>query len=200
MAPSTLSLALLVAVAHTTAQSVPCGWRHPRAGTVRDAFYLDGGQYYENTWDATGNVWEKAGSPTSEPVPAGSLQRFNYSMPFGGSKSDLVNITGKMNLVAKTAGGNYDAPSYADGAMFVSGYELYTYGYVSSLSLLSMLTRQVDSLSPPKSPARRYLSTICGLGMDRRHSYLARIQITSFHPTSRITLPMVPAPAYHRRI
>jgi hypothetical protein len=123
-----LPWAVLPSAYFAVAQSdhTPCAWNHPRAGSVRNALYLDGGQYYLSTWVA-GN-WTSHGSFIPANPPAGQLQRFNYSMPFSSDQSTPINITDKTVLMAVTAGGSYNAPWYQDGAMFTDDNELYTFG------------------------------------------------------------------------
>ena len=106
---------------------IPCAWDRPRAGTVRSALYIDGGLPYTNTWSGSG--WERQGSPYATAAPGGKLQKFNYSTPFQSDQTHPVNLLNLTQLLDLTGGGSYDAPTYYDGAMFTSSYELYTYGY-----------------------------------------------------------------------
>ena len=99
-------------VSFTTAQhKATCGWTQSRAGTVRDALFIDGGIVV----DKDDGTWE----------PSKWLYKFNYSTPFDYRDGEF-NIFGL--LQNDSLGSGYDAPLYRGGAMFVDDYELYTYG------------------------------------------------------------------------
>ena len=117
-------LLCLFVVAAVKANKIPCAWTQPRAGTVRNAFYIDGGQYFVNDWE--NGAWaNQYGSDLDKP-PAGQIQRFNYSLSFdSGNSFNLSNLLFSMPL---TVGGDYSAPPYIDGALFADDFEFYLYG------------------------------------------------------------------------
>ena len=123
-----------------TSGPIACAWQHPRAGAVRDAFYLDGGRYWTATWDSDAKKWQPQNGPQEEPAPPGELQRFNYTMPFQSTDTSPINITSRMVQMPLTVGGNGDATSYSGGALLTSSLELYGYGYMIYFFLVSRLT------------------------------------------------------------
>ena len=99
-----------------------CNWYLSRAGTVRNGLFIDGGTFYNGTWNGTG--WDVS-STTEDPV--GSTWEFNYgtSFEYSNSPPDLNTL---LQQKPYTSGSSFDAPSYRSGAMFTDDYELYTYG------------------------------------------------------------------------
>lgn len=116
-----LSLSVLINAQNAT---TICAWFQPRAGTVRDTLYIDGGLLVNNSW--VNNGWGSEDPQQDE--PSGYLYHFNYSRPFSfqNSPPNLDNLLQKTYLTA--TGARYDAPLYKDGAMFTSAFELYTFG------------------------------------------------------------------------
>ncbi len=101
-----------------------CAWYQSRGGTVRDAFFIDGGGIINNTWG--GKSWSNT-NPNQQ-YPSAYLFNFNYSTPFEYSDSP-PDINALVQVKFLTVGAShYDAPLYQGGAMFTDDYELYTYG------------------------------------------------------------------------
>lgn len=113
-----------------------CSWARLRAGIIRDAIYLDGGELWWQTAFADGTTPVVA----SDGNVAGDMFRLNLSMPFDTTKT---NMSALLDAMPKAGGaGNNIAPNYIDGTMFTNDDELYLYGG---------LARLTDSASPQSS-------------------------------------------------
>jgi hypothetical protein len=125
---SKLLLPAVALIALTEAQDTPllCAWAQGRAGTVRDALYLDGGYVVNNTWSAS--KWENTNPRTG--LPEGYLFKFNYSTPFRyqDQPPDLGSLLGRNELGAD--GARINVPLYRGGTMLTDDFELYTFGQV----------------------------------------------------------------------
>jgi hypothetical protein len=125
---SKLLLPALALITFAAAQDAPliCAWAQGRAGTVRDALYLDGGTAVNNTWSAS--KWENTNPQTG--LPPGYLFKFNYSTPFSyqDEPPDLSALLGRDELGAD--GTRINVPLYRGGAMLTDDFELYTFGQV----------------------------------------------------------------------
>jgi len=115
----------------TTENYTICNWARVRAGVVRDALYLDGGEL----WWQTAFVDGTTPVVSSDGNVAGDMFRLNFSQPFDTATTNLSALFARM---PKAGGaGNNIAPNYIDGTMFVNDDELYLYGSVHRFLLLS---------------------------------------------------------------
>ncbi|KAI1614332.1 hypothetical protein EDD36DRAFT_464174 [Exophiala viscosa] len=122
----------------TTENYTICNWARLRAGVVRDALYLDGGEL----WWQTAFVDGTTPVVSSDGNVAGDMFRLNFSQPFDTATTNLSALFSRM---PKAGGaGNNIAPNYIDGTMFVNDDELYLYGGLAPLT---------DSSSPQSADA-----------------------------------------------
>ncbi|KIX00478.1 uncharacterized protein Z518_10618 [Rhinocladiella mackenziei CBS 650.93] len=88
-----------------------CNWARLRAGVIRDALYLDGGQLWWQTAFADGTT----PIVSSDGNVAGDMLRLNFSIPFDTTKT---NVSGLFERMSKAGGaGNNIAPNYVDGTI-----------------------------------------------------------------------------------
>lgn len=131
-----------------------CNWARLRAGVVRDAVYLDGGLLWWQTAFADGTT----PVVSSDGNVAGDMFMLNFSTPFNTAST---NLSGLLQRMPKAGGaGNNIAPNYVDGTMFTNDGELYLYGLVFYLRIVSHspdfssgLPRLSDAISPQSSQA-----------------------------------------------
>jgi hypothetical protein len=107
-----------------------CNWARLRAGVVRDALYLDGGEL----WWQTAFVDGTTPVVSSDGNVAGDMFRLNFSQPYN---TATTNLSALFERMPKAGGaGNNIAPNYIDGTMFTNDGELYLYGCVDTFAIV----------------------------------------------------------------
>ena len=126
-AAHTVATLVVALAAHAWAISITenytmCSWSRLRAGVIRDAVYLDGGEL----WYQASYVDGSTSDPTSDGNPQGDMWVLNFSDPFTIGKTNLTRLFTTMQKAGGAA--NNIAPNYIDGTMFANNDELYLYG------------------------------------------------------------------------
>ena len=121
---------LVVAINALSSVDKLCSWSNARAASIRDAFYIDGGDLEHTQWTDSGPLPQTQSQPVNG--PNGSLYRFDYGRTYDFSSTSIFDMDSYteqfLDYISLTPGGSQSAPNYWDGAMLASDFEFYTYG------------------------------------------------------------------------